>query len=114
MNHDIVDAKFTDDNPGSCDQSCLSCIKLKMELFRVTCELLSMTEIIRILEEQMEVKYRTDGADSTDMSSQGSPKFNNWSQVPKHNLVKDETVVNSLQKSAISTYNCSETLHNQQ
>jgi len=96
MNQDIVNATFTDDNPGSCDLRCLSCIYLKMELLRVTSELISMTEIVRILEEQMEVKHRTDGVDSMDMSSQGSPKFNSWSQVPKHNLVEDKTVVNSL------------------
>jgi hypothetical protein len=35
MNQD-VDAKFTDDNPESCDLRCLSCINLKIELFRVT------------------------------------------------------------------------------
>jgi hypothetical protein len=114
MNQDIVDAKFTDDNPESCDLRCLSCINLKMELFRVTTELISMTEIVRILEEQMEVKHRMDCVHSMDMSRQGSLKFNNWSQVPKHNLLGDKTVVNSLQKSAISTYNRSETLHIQQ
>jgi len=95
MNQD-VDAKFTYDNPESCDLRCLSCINLKMELFRATFELISMTEIVRILEEQMEVKHRMHGVDSTHMSSQGSPKFNNWSQVPQHNLVEDKTVVNSL------------------
>jgi hypothetical protein len=73
-----------------------------------------MTEIIRILEEQMEIKHRTNCVDSMDMSRQGPLKFNNWSQVPKYNLVEDKTVVNSLQKSALSTYNCSETFHNQQ
>jgi hypothetical protein len=114
INQDVVNATFTDDNPESCDLRCLSCINLKMELLRVTSELISMTEIVRILEEQMEVKHRTDGVDSMDMSSQGSLKFNRWSQVPKHNLVEEKTVVNSLKKSAILTYNLSETLHNQQ
>ena len=85
-----------------------------MELFRVTSELISMTEIVRILEEQMEVEHRMDCAESMDMSSQGSSKFNNWSQVPKPDLVEDKTVVNSLQKPAILTHNCSETLHNPQ
>jgi len=113
MNQD-VDAKFTDDNPESCDLRCLSCTNLKMELFRVTSELISMTEIVRILEEQTEVKHRMDGIDSMDMSSQGSLKFNNWSQVPKHNLVEDKTEVNSLKKSATSTFSHSETLHSQQ
>ena len=114
MNQDVVDAKFTDDNPESCDLRCMSCINLTMGLFRVTSELITMTEIARILEKQMEVNHRTDCVDSMDMSRQGSLKFNNWSQVPKHNLVEDKTVVNSLQKSAISKYNLSETLHNQQ
>jgi len=62
----------------------------------------------------MEVKHRMDGADSMDMSSQGSLKFNNWSQVPKYNLVEDKTVVNSLKESATSKYNRYEMLHNQQ
>jgi len=82
-----------------------------MELFRVTTELISMTEIVKILEEQMEVKHRMDCVDSMDMSSQGSLKFNNWFQVPKHNLLGHKTVVNSLKKSAILMYNRSETLH---
>lgn len=69
MNQDVVDAKFIDDNPEGCDLRCLSCTNLKMELFRVTSELISMTEIVRILEEQMEVKHRTDCVYSMEMSS---------------------------------------------
>jgi len=60
--------------------------------------------------------HRTNRVDSTYVTSrvniQDSSKFNNWSQVPKHHLVKDKTVVKSLQKSAISKYNRFQTSHN--
>lgn len=51
---------------------------------------------------------------SSHINIQDSSKCNNWSQVRKYHLVKEKTVVKSLKKSAIATYNHFETLHNLQ
>jgi hypothetical protein len=76
-----------------------------------------MTDIVRILKEEMEIMHRTNRVDSTDVTGhvniQDPSKFSNWSQVPKHHLVKDKPVVKSLQKSALSKYRF-QTLHNLQ
>jgi hypothetical protein len=101
VNHNVVDAIFND-NLECCDLRCVSCTNLKMELFKVTTELKLMTEIVRILKEEMEIMHRTNPVDSKDITShvniQDSSKFNNWSHVPKHQLVKDKPVVKSLLK----------------
>jgi len=59
-----------------------------------------MTEIVRILTGETEIMHRTNRVDSPQATShvniQDSSKFNNWSQVPKHHLLKDKTVVKSL------------------
>jgi hypothetical protein len=97
VNHNVVDAKFNDDNLESCDLRWVSRTNLKKELFKVTTDLKLMVKIVRILKEETEIMHRTNHVDSTDVTSrvniQDSSKFNNWSQVPKHHLVKDKTVV---------------------
>jgi hypothetical protein len=58
--------------------------------------------------------HRAGRVDSVDVSrrvqKQDLSKFNNWFPVPKHHLLKAKTVVQSLQKPAISTYNRYETI----
>jgi len=71
-----------------------------------------MIEIVRILTEEMEIMQRTNRVNSPQATNiQDSSKFNTWSQVPKHHLLKDKNVVKSLKKSAISKYNRFQTLH---
>jgi hypothetical protein len=63
VNHNPKDAIFSDNNSESCDLRYVSCINLKMELFKVTSKFKSMSEIIRILKEAMEIMYRTNHVD---------------------------------------------------
>jgi len=118
VNHNAKDAICTDTNPGSCDLRYVSCINLKMKLFKVISKFKSMSEIIRILKEAMKIMQRTNHVEwinvSSHVNTQDSSEFNTWTQVPKHQLVKDKTVVKSLKKSAISNDNNFETLYNLQ
>jgi hypothetical protein len=68
VNYNVVDAIFNDNNVESCDLRCVSCTNLHMELFKVTMELKLMTEIVRILKEEMEIMHRTNRVDSTDVT----------------------------------------------
>jgi hypothetical protein len=63
VNHNPKDAIFSDNNPESCNLRYVSCINLKMELLKATFKFKSMSEIIRILKEVMEIMHRTNHVD---------------------------------------------------
>lgn len=63
VNHNAKDATFTGNNPGSCNLRYVSCINLKMKLFKVISKFKSMSEIIRILKEAMKIMHRTNNVE---------------------------------------------------
>jgi len=63
VNRNAKDATVTDNNPESCDLRYVSCINLKMELFKVTSKFKSMSEIVRISKEATEIMHRTNHVD---------------------------------------------------